>query len=463
MPLKLAGAFCWMGGDHRAVRQLTRAAQNIDKLDQTFGYFASNSFYFTASRPTLARRAPYVKPAAYMQIIFRGAQQFVMRRTRQRNMLSTERLIAGEDVNNGGENALKLFLTSRASTIFRLSAVIVGAALGRMFKRVTFDQESFFDAMEGYNPGFSDEKIVIMPTHRSYLDFVICPYLFYQFPVLGIKIPCLAAQDQFSRIPVVGWLLKRLGAFYIRRGVGQADPELNELVHRLVEQDEHILFFPEGQRSRSREFLSPRRGLLRSLQSTGKSFKILPVSISYERVPEEEAFIRETQEQERPRMNLFSLIRWTYNMILGRVKLGRVHVKCGKMLDLNPETDAHTILQEVMGELQSNTVLTTYHLESFVYFHRRHCQCSSPCAISSAKRRSDAVDWLRKQLEERGATVLDGAISVDENQPVSPVFESSLLNQWIHFFDHEMITAPLTAPTVECKVLEMAKWQSVVA
>ncbi|KAL7908061.1 acyltransferase domain-containing protein [Trichoderma velutinum] len=467
MPLKLARTFCWAGGDHRAVRQLTRATQNIDKLDYTFGYFLTNSFNFAASRPTLAQRAPYFKPAAYMQVMFRGAQQFMMRRTRERNMVSTEKLIAGEGVNNGGENALKLFLTSRASVVFRFTAVVVGAALSRMFQRVTFDQQSFFDALEDYNSGMSDEKIIIMPTHRSYMDFVICPYLFYQFPVLGVKIPRIAAQDQFSRIPVLGWLLRRLGAFYVRRGVGRADPELNDQVRQLVEQDEHILFFPEGQRSRSREFLSPRRGLLRSLQSTDKSFKILPVSISYERVPEEGAFIRETQEQERPRMSLFALIRWTYSMILGRVKLGRVHIKCGKMLELNPETDVHAVLHQVLGELQQNTILTTYHLESFVNHHRRDCRCSSPCAISGTKRRSDAVNWLRKQLEERGATVLDGALSVDENHPVSPALETSLMNQWIHFFDRDTTATPpifaSVSAAVDYKVFEMPKCQSVIA
>lgn len=465
MPLKLARIFCWAGGDNRAVRQLTRATQNIDKLDHTFGYFLSNSFNFAASRPTLAQRAPYFKPAAYMQMMFRGAQQFMMRRTRERNMVSTEKLIAGKDINNGGENALKLFLTSRASVVFRATAIVVGAALSRMFQSVTFDQQSFFDALEGYNSGLSDEKIIIMPTHRSYMDFVICPYLFYQFPVLGVKIPSIAAQDQFSRMPILGWLLRRLGAFYVRRGVGRADPELNDQIRQLVEQDEHILFFPEGQRSRSREFLKPRRGLLRSLQSTGKSFKILPVSISYERVPEEGAFIRETQEQERPRMSLFALIRWTYSMILGRVRLGRVHVKCGKMLELNPETDVHAISQQVLNELQENTVLTTYHLESFVNYHRRDCRCSPPCAISGAKGRSDAVNWLRKQLEERGATVLDGALSVDENHPVSLALETSLMNQWIHFFDRDTVAMPPSSAfsAVDYKAFEMPKCQSVIA
>ncbi|KAL6695525.1 acyltransferase domain-containing protein [Trichoderma pleuroticola] len=452
MPLKMARTFCWVGGDHRAVRQLTRATQNIDKLDHTFGYFLSNSFNFAASRPTLAQRAPYFKPAAYLRMVFRGAQQFMMRRTRERNMVSTEKLIAGEDVNNGGENALKLFLTSRASVVFRVTAVVVGAALSRMFQRVTFDQQSFFDALEGYNSGLSDEKIIIMPTHRSYMDFVICPYLFYQFPVLGVKIPCIAAQDQFSRIPILGWLLRRLGAFYVRRGIGRADPELNDQVRQLVEQDEHILFFPEGQRSRSREFLSPRRGLLRSLQSTGKSFKILPVSISYERIPEEGAFIQETQEQERPRMSLFALIRWTYSMILGRVRLGRVHVKCGKMLELNPEIDVHAVSHQVLKELQENTVVTTYHLESFVNYHRRDCRCSFPCAIRGAKR-------------QRGATVLNGALSVDVNQHVSPALETSLMNQWIHFFDRDTVAmSPSSAfAAVDYKVFEVPNCQSVIS
>jgi alcohol-forming fatty acyl-CoA reductase len=434
LPVNLLKALCWISRDNKGVMQLTRASQIIDKLDKNFGYFQLKSFEFLTSRPTLLQKAPCPNPTAYLQMVFRGTQQYMMRCARQRNLVSTERLIAGKEFRSGSKNAMKLLATSRANRVFRLAAVIVEMALSRMFQKVTFDQQSFHDALENYHPGLSDQKLLILPSHRSYVDFVICPYLFYHFPGLGIKIPRIAAQDEFSRLPILGTLLRWLGAFYVQRGIGRPDPQLDEQVRRLVEQDEHILFFPEGQRSRSRQFLAPHRGLLRSLQGTGKSFKVLPISISYERVPEEESFMKEAQEQERSRMNIFGLLRWTYKMIVGRVKLGRMHIKCGKMLDLDSDTDVRSLSHDVLDELQTNTVVTTYHLESFVHHHRHLGHYSHPCHLAELGGQPGGVKWLRKQLEERGATVLDGCLSVDDHHPVSPMLESSLRNQWIHFF-----------------------------
>jgi len=434
LPFSLLKTLCWISRDNVNDKQLTRASQNVDRLDKNFGYFWLNSFGFLTSRPTVPQKYPCFTPQAYMRAAFRGTQQYMMRRARERNLVSTERLIAGKDFHGSSKNAIKLLLTSRANRIFRLATFIAEMALSRMFQKVTFDQQSFQDALENYNPGLSDQKLLILPSHRSYVDFVLCPYLFYHFPGLGIKIPRIAAQDEFSRLPILGWLLKQLGAFYIKRGIGRPDPQLDEQVSQLVEQDEHILFFIEGQRSRSRQFLAPRRGLLRSLQGTGKSFKVLPISISYERIPEEESFLMEAQGQERPRMTVLGLLGWTYKMIVGCVKLGRVHIKCGKMLDLDPDTDVHSLSHDVLDELRTSTVVTTYHLESFVHHHRYLGPWSQSYDLAEIGGQSGAVKWLRKQLEERGTTVLDGCLSADDEHLVSPILEVSLRNQWIHFF-----------------------------
>ncbi len=142
-------------------------------------------------------------------------------------------------------------------------------------------------------------RLLILPSHRSYMDFVICPYLFYHLPGLGIKIPRIAAQDEFSRLPIPGALPRRLGAFYVKRGVGRPDPQLNEVVHQLVEQDEHVLFFLEGQRSRSRSSSPLAEVCCGPFKTPESPLRSYPYLISYERVPEEESFISEAQERER--------------------------------------------------------------------------------------------------------------------------------------------------------------------
>ncbi|CAN0035385.1 unnamed protein product, partial [Hapterophycus canaliculatus] len=53
--------------------------------------------------------------------------------------------------------------------------------------------------------------------------------------------------------------------------------------------------FVEGTRSRDRRFLAPKTGLIRALQGAreGATLWLVPVSISYERVPEQETLAEE--------------------------------------------------------------------------------------------------------------------------------------------------------------------------
>ncbi|KAH8901473.1 hypothetical protein GQ53DRAFT_814930 [Thozetella sp. PMI_491] len=436
LPLKSFQLLSWLSRDRHGVQQTTRALQGLNKLDKTFAYYQSYSFPFVSSRRTLFERVPTFEGHSYMRTVFRGTQLYMIRRARERDQVSTEKLIGGREL-RGSMGIPKLFLTSRANFFYRFVAVLVEFALGRMFQKVAFDQQSFFNSMSDYlqNPG--EENLLILPSHRSYLDFVLLPYLIYHFPGLGIRMPRIAAQSDFARLPILGPVLKRLGAFFVHRGVGCPDPQMDEEIRQLVEQREHILFFPEGQRSRSRKFLAPRRGLLRSLQGTGKSFKVLPISISYERVPEEGQFIQEAQGNERSRMTIWGFLVWTYKMLRGRLKLGRVHIKCGKILDFTPKTDVHCLLQEVMSELQKNTVVTTYHLGSYEH-SRRHLSLLCP-PYQPLEEKCIKTGPIRDELEKRGATVLEGSLLVDERHPVPPILESSLQNQWAHFMERNAL------------------------
>ncbi len=261
-----------------------------------------------------------------------------------------------------------------------------------------------------------DQTLVIVPTHRSYTDFLLCSYLFFTKPELGIAIPHIAADAQFRDLPVLGFLFEHARAFYLRRGLGCVDEDLNRQVASLVEQDSTLQFFIEGGRSRSRQFLQPKRGLLRCLQDTGRNFAVLPVAITYDRIPEERALLEEIAGIDGRRLQMTALMRWFASVIRGDVDLGRIHMSCGRALDLGQDTQIDALSRDIMRELQASTAVTTHHIRCFVRSHQ-----------------IPGVDeaWLRHEIEQRGAEVVESRLN-EERVPL--LLEHSLRHQWAHWF-----------------------------
>src|SRR5690606_30007733 len=168
----------------------------------------------------------------------------------------------------------------------------------------------------------------------------------------------VAAASDFARIPLLGRLLRRLGAFYLERGRGREDKRVTETVHRLAREGAVLEFFIEGRRSRSRRFLPPRRGLLRSLQATGQRCAVLPLAITYDHVPEEASLIAELRGAPRPPMRLRDLLGWTLRLVRGEVDVGRAHLACGRPLELGLGSDVPALARAVVAELQACTATT---------------------------------------------------------------------------------------------------------
>jgi thioester reductase-like protein len=110
--------------------------------------------------------------------------------------------------------------------------------------------------------------VILAPTHRSFLDFIILSYICFAIPELGIAIPHIAAADDFSRVPILGWFAKGALAFFLKRGRGVADPELSNKLVKLKQSSRPespvcIEVFIEGRRSRDRRFVCPKTGFLR--------------------------------------------------------------------------------------------------------------------------------------------------------------------------------------------------------
>ncbi|CAM9318219.1 unnamed protein product [Ectocarpus sp. 12 AP-2014] len=324
----------------------------------------------------------------------------------------------------------------------------------------------------GEGEGAGKVVVVLLPTHRSYLDFVLVSLFcasMRSFPGLSwLRVPKVAAADgPFGKEGTpLRWLMGKLGAFFIRRGhnsephsdlrrrlealqeIARGERETSQKVpsgeqgivcdgteatrdvagdsqctsgtERIrghhpqaasggngggsadgggggggvggrwpgpCESDpcqrglETLEVFVEGTRSRDRRFLAPKTGLIRALQGAreGATLWLVPVSISYERVPEQGTLAeellargcsREAGEGGAPvrgqhavgAVGLTGLLRWTMKALSGRVRLGNVLMRAGDPVALNPGGDVKAALLEVRRRHRSGTVVTPYHV-----------------------------------------------------------------------------------------------------
>jgi hypothetical protein len=203
----------------------------------------------------------------------------------------------------------------------------------------------------------------------------------------------------------------------------------------LVRRREALEFFIEGTRSRSRQPLVPRRGILKCLQVTGQACTLLPISISYDRVPEESTFKRELSGEAKPKMRLGALLAWLIRVVRGEIRLGRVHMSCGRPIALNRHSDLNLIGNEAMSQLQRGLVATEHHLRAFA-------ERQEPVGFEA--------DELRAKLEERGAQVLKSPLKREDRIPATLL--PTLTYQWSHHFFAEALALFPENPAVQHQV-----------
>ena len=405
VPLRVAAVGMQAARQPKKLRQVKRVAEKLKFLNRAFPYFTHNTFDF---RPTIPLSDPHFRVDAYIELICRGSYRHLMKK-------DASQLTFGGKIHKEHQRDLPWTLSQpQGNWAIRLFAYSIKKALRQAAHQVTFDRPSFEAAVRAIPPGTLP---VLIPSHRSYMDFLLCSYLFFDRPDLGIAIPHIAAAEEFSHIPVLGELFRHTHAFYLKRGQGKADAALTAQVHRLVERRETLQFFIEGQRSRSRQFLPPRTGLLRCLQSTGERFTLLPIAITYDRVPEEDSLLSELAGHQKSDMQLRGLLKWTAQMADGKVHLGRIHMACGKPVDMTLESDVREVSRVVMAELQEATATTTHHLRAFLAQHPLE---------------DVDVDWLRELIEQRGGVVLDSPLAAETE--LDPAAEQCMRYNWQHLF-----------------------------
>ncbi|CAO1406276.1 unnamed protein product [Diamesa serratosioi] len=165
-----------------------------------------------------------------------------------------------------------------------------------------------------------NEQVLYLPSHRSYVDFIMVSYVFFSF---DLEIPVVAAGMDFHAMMGLGEMMRKTGAFFMRRTfVGNSFywKVFKEYMHELMTaNDTGTEFFIEGTRSRSFKALTPKTGLLTMalepyFMGELHDIKVVPISVSYEKPLEEQLFVYELLGIPKPKESTMGFLKAITNL-----------------------------------------------------------------------------------------------------------------------------------------------------
>lgn len=155
--------------------------------------------------------------------------------------------------------------------------------------------------------------VVLVPCHRSHFDYMVLSYIFRQN---FLSPPHIAAGINLKFWPM-GPFLRGSGAFFIKRTF--ENNALYKLVfHRylttMIRLGYTLEFFIEGGRSRTGKILTPKLGMLAGvvrafLQGARRDLYLVPISIHYGRIAEENAYESELSGGAKQKENFGALLQ----------------------------------------------------------------------------------------------------------------------------------------------------------
>ncbi len=228
-------------------------------------------------------------------------------------------------------------------TALRAMAALFERAVGRMYSSLDLDE----DGLRRVADASRHATLVLLPSHKSHLDYMVLTHVFFK---ANLPVPVVAAGDNLAFFPL-GAIFRRAGAFFIRRsfrGDRLYAAVVDAYVRRLVKDGWPLEFFLEGGRSRTGKLLAPKLGILSMVVDAALAFEpttpsskgrglaptvlFVPISIGYERLVEEHAYVRELTGGEKRKEDVRGLFA-AAQTALGRY--GRLNVQFGELLSLD--------------------------------------------------------------------------------------------------------------------------------
>ncbi|UTW14038.1 1-acyl-sn-glycerol-3-phosphate acyltransferase [Marinobacterium rhizophilum] len=249
-----------------------------------------------------------------------------------------------------------------------------------------------------------DHQLVYLPCHRSHMDYLLLSWALYRH---GLMLPHVAAGDNLD-IPVIGSILKRGGAIFMRRSF-QNDGLYRALYQQylaLMSRHGHALeYFIEGGRSRTGRLLPARTGLLNMTldawcASPERPVALVPVWIGYDRVVEAHSYQRELDGASRAHPGTLDSLKSAWQVL--RQRFGRVSLSIGEPIALADQVNPHlptrpqatALGRQLLERINQAAALTETGVIATVILGQPHLRLDA----DSLARQGDALLQLAQQL-----------------------------------------------------------------
>ncbi|MDH3619288.1 MAG: glycerol-3-phosphate 1-O-acyltransferase PlsB [Gammaproteobacteria bacterium] len=206
--------------------------------------------------------------------------------------------------------------------------------------------------METLHEVAKDKEVIYAPCHRSHFDYLLLGYVTYES---GLHLPHIAAGINLN-MPVVGGILRRGGAFFLRRsfkGNRLYATVFDSYIQQVLGKGYSMEYFIEGGRSRTGRLLQPKGGMLvmtinSYVKNPQRPIVFVPVYFGYEKLIEGDAFISELAGAEKKKESVGGLVRSIKSL---RDQFGKVSVNIGEPIELEPILDkAHPAWRDYESE-----------------------------------------------------------------------------------------------------------------
>jgi glycerol-3-phosphate O-acyltransferase len=212
--------------------------------------------------------------------------------------------------------------------------VFMSGILGRLWNRLYDGVEvANFSSLQGVDEG---SEIIYVPCHRSHMDYLLLSYVVYH---KGFAVPHIAAGINLN-MPVVGPLLRRGGAFFLRRSFGgnaMYTAVFTRYLGTILARGHSVEYFIEGGRSRTGRLLQPKTGMLAMtvqgyVRTPERPVVFVPVYFGYERLVEGRTYIGELSGRPKEKESVLGMLRTLPEL---RSRFGKVYVSFGEPLPLD--------------------------------------------------------------------------------------------------------------------------------
>ncbi|MGB1581345.1 MAG: glycerol-3-phosphate 1-O-acyltransferase PlsB, partial [Nevskiales bacterium] len=290
------------------------------------------------------------------------------------------------------------------------------AAISFVKQVVTWMERRLFDWIKVYNFDrirdlAHEHALVYLPSHRSHLDYMTMTKTVYD---RGLVPPHIAAGINMNFWPV-GILLRRCGAFYLRRsfsGNALYTEMFRAYVDLLLNRGYSMKFYPEGGRSRTGRLLRPKTGMLSMvvqsyIRERTRPVSLVPIFIGYDKVLEVSSYYKELGGKEKKKKeSTLSMLRAGSKVGTGK-SAGGIYVGYGKPVNLGDYLDEKQPGWRDAGPVDSDTPWLfplVSELADEVMVRMNMAACLNPTGLValillSSPRKAMAEDELLAQIE----------------------------------------------------------------